>query len=169
MKKLKLGFSLTEFILVVAIIAMVSVTIGISLSSLSPRKLENEVQKLVGDLAWARSMSISTHNHYRIDFDIVENGAIDAADLNTYIIYRVDPTNLTSEVAVKRRVLNVDGIDLIPGVVPPSPLVEFDFRNPQGSLNDVVADPLIIQLWSGSDGVNITIRNLTGHVSWERL
>ncbi|MCF7907601.1 MAG: prepilin-type N-terminal cleavage/methylation domain-containing protein [Candidatus Omnitrophica bacterium] len=166
------GFSLVEIVVVVAIIALVSVTVGVSLSTLAPRELENEVQKLTGDLAWAKSMSISTHFHYKVDFDINSDNAITFADNVTYIIYTIDPDDLTVppvETVVKRRILSVDRITLIPGLGGPVTLLNLSFMTPQGNLNTTISDPVTIQLQKGSAVANVTIRNLTGHISWERL
>lgn len=166
------GFTLVEVVMIVAIISLISVTIGVSLSSFSPRELESEVQKLVGDLAWAKSMAISTHHHYRVEFDIDSNATIDVADNNTYLIYKVDPDGIEADLVVKRRALSLDdvgGINLTNGTDPILPILNFSFMNPQGNLDPVIADPVTIELQRSNNRVGITIRNLTGHISWERL
>ncbi|MBU2044392.1 MAG: prepilin-type N-terminal cleavage/methylation domain-containing protein [Candidatus Omnitrophica bacterium] len=164
----KSGFTLVEFIMVIAIISMISVTIGVSPSTLTPRKLENEVQKIVGDLNWARAMAISTGYHYRIDFDINNDTVVSSTDNNTYIIYKVDPADLVNGTPVKRGVLRVDGINLTHSS-PAVPIYLFEFISPQGGLNSTVLDPLTIHLELSGAASNITVRNLTGYISWDRL
>lgn len=164
----KTGFTLIEVVVIVAIIALVSVTIGGSISSLSPRKLESEVQKLIGDLFWARTMAVSTGYHYLVDFNIDDSdNLIDADDNMTYIIYKVDPDDLTAAPRVaKRRILDVDSIfRLINGT--DDSILNFTFMHPQGNLNTTISDPVTITLERSNAGANITIRNSTGHISWE--
>jgi len=162
------AFTLVELILVTAIIAMISVTIGVSLRSMNPRKLENEVQRLVSDLSWAKSMAVTTHYDYLVDFDVDADGDVDPGDNRTYIISRVD-IYTAAATAVKRGVLAVDSLSLTPGPGGPSPLLNFSFMNPQGNLNDSISDPVTITLGRSNTAANVTIRNVTGHISWERL
>lgn len=164
------GHTLIEIIVVVAIVVIISGTIGASLSTLSPQRLESEVTQLLGDLSWAKSMSLSTHYHYRIDFDALNDGVLDAADNNTYIIYRVDPNGIEPDVVVRRADLDIDanGIIVSHGVTS-VPALEFEFLYPRGDVNTAINDPLEIELWRGRFGARITIRNLTGYISWEPL
>ena len=161
------GFTIVEMAVLVAIIALVSATIGVSISTLSPRKLESEVQKFIGDLSWAKSMAVSTRYHYLVDFNIDGDADVDNADNMTYMIYKVDPDDLTADPGVvKRRILSVDSIvRLINGTG--GDLLNFTFMSPQGNLNTTISDPVTITLERSNAAANVTIRNLTGHISWE--
>ncbi|MFA7677075.1 MAG: prepilin-type N-terminal cleavage/methylation domain-containing protein [Candidatus Omnitrophota bacterium] len=157
----KKGFTLIEIMIVTAIIALISVTIGVSFSVVSSRYLETQTQKLAGDLSWVRAMARATRQDYLINFDVDGDTTLDGS----YTIFKIDPDGIEPDSIVGRKKIDVDGLVLqsAPGTT------EFSFNHVSGGLNSAIADPLVIELWRRGARANITIRSLTGHISWERL
>lgn len=63
------ALGLIEFIVVIAIVAVLSASVWISFSFLGGRRLEAEGRKIIADISWARQMAVSTHVHQAINFD----------------------------------------------------------------------------------------------------
>lgn len=65
------SFTIIEIVIVVAIIAMISVPLVISFSTIGSHRLEAEARKIVANILWARQRTIATHQHHALNFDPV--------------------------------------------------------------------------------------------------
>lgn len=94
--KKRKGLTLTEMIIVTAIIAILVTVTVVSFSLLPSHRLESEARKIVSDLSWAREMSVAMQQNCIVVFDNVNR---------RYTIFRgnVNPLDM-----VERRNLEVD-------------------------------------------------------------
>jgi type II secretory pathway pseudopilin PulG len=63
------GFTLIELVLTIIIVIILSVVVSLSLSSLSTTRLDQAVNKVVGDLRYAQQLAISTQSRYGMTVD----------------------------------------------------------------------------------------------------
>ncbi len=156
LKKIKIGnlscgFSLTELIVVLAIIAVISGLGLASFSALSGDRLEADARKLVNDLSWLRQMAAAGNQYIpagsRQNYIAVFNTANE-----TYTIYQasINPNNL-----IKTQNLS-PGVNLV-SVVPPPARVTFSF--PQGAAQDKT-----ITLTSQGKTKTVSVFGNTGYV-----
>lgn len=63
------GFTLLEMILIIVIVAILGAVITLNLSGLSTVKLNNAVNKVVGDLRYAQQLSITTQSRHGLTIE----------------------------------------------------------------------------------------------------
>lgn len=95
------GFTVTELIVVIAIIAVMSAASLFSFTTLLGERLEADARKIVSDLTWARQTAVAAHINYIIDFDLVNE---------RYTVYRDLNINGTPEAneEIQKRALTAD-------------------------------------------------------------
>jgi prepilin-type N-terminal cleavage/methylation domain-containing protein len=90
------GFTLIELVLTVIIVVILGAVVSLGLSGLSTSRVDNAVNKVVGDLRYAQQLAISTQNRYGMTVNT----------LTSYTIYRTpatavpDPSNLGQTLVV---------------------------------------------------------------------
>ncbi len=118
----KYGYTLTELIVAIAIIAVVSSSAIVSFSLLGSRQLDADARRIVFDMGWARELSSAGHQNYIIDFDLINE---------RYIIYRnsVGPGN-----EIKRQKLSVD----LSSVAPLPAQIQFSYPKGTAQTKDII-------------------------------
>jgi prepilin-type N-terminal cleavage/methylation domain-containing protein len=141
------GFTLIEFIVVIAIIAVLSAVGIVSFSSLTGDKLTSDARKLVNDLCWARQMAVARNQNYIIDFNTTSE---------RYSIYN---TSISPANQLKIQILS-PGIDLV-SVTPAAPVVFNTFSFPKPAS---IATNSNITLSAQGKTATVQVFNTTGYV-----
>lgn len=90
------GFTLIELVLTIVIILILGAVVSLSLSGLTTARLDQAVNKVVGDLRYAQQLAISTQSRHGMTVNT----------LTSYTIYRTpatavpDPSNLGSTLVI---------------------------------------------------------------------
>jgi len=138
------GFTLTELIIVVVIVTLIAGYLISGLNFISPKELNKEKEKLVGDLLWIRELANCGINNYIINFDTVNN---------RYSLYKnsTNPNNLIAPpYSLKVNLASA-----------PSQITFGIHGKPQG-----INTTQIIQLRKGNHTETITIYPNTGAIEW---
>ncbi|MBI3595850.1 MAG: prepilin-type N-terminal cleavage/methylation domain-containing protein [Nitrospirae bacterium] len=91
------GFTLIELVLTIIIVIILATVVSLGLSGLSTARLNNAVNKVVGDLRYAQQLAISTQSRHGMTVD---------PSAAQYTIYRTpatavpDPSNLGKNLVV---------------------------------------------------------------------
>jgi len=137
------AFSLIEVVVVIAIVSILSITIAVSFSSMTPKNLETQTRKLANDLRWVRDMASAQHRNFIIEF---------VPGQRQYLIYKdsVAAANL-----VERRSLEVNSL-----AVTPAALTRLQFNYPKAT---ITANANIV-LGAGSRTKTIIVFSETGYI-----
>ncbi|MCF7873827.1 MAG: type II secretion system GspH family protein [Candidatus Omnitrophica bacterium] len=150
----KSSFTLIELVTVVGVVALLSVTIGVTLMALSPKKLEVQTRKMVSMLSWARELSAAyddNHDNYFFSFDTTEKEA-------SFYKGSISPANL-----IKKEHFGLDSFSLDRGGVS---VTDLEFKTPYGTTNS--SQKTIITLNYKDESAEITIYPDTGFIKWEK-
>ena len=141
----KSAFTLTEIVIVVAIISIISVYAAVSFSMASSRQLEAQTRKLTGDLCRIRDMAVARHRSFIVDFNTTSR---------VYAVYQdsISPANF-----MEQKALEVNSISITPAPAN----VQFDF--PRGTTTQ---DKQIDLTYKGLTR-QITVSSETGYVKWQ--
>ena len=93
------GFTLIEWVLVIVIVGIIAIVVSLNLGGLSSIKLNNAVNKMVGDLRYAQQSAITTQSRHGLTVDSLQVYSVhkDTAGVDTDI---KDPTNLGQDFVV---------------------------------------------------------------------
>lgn len=138
------GFTLTELIIVAIIVTLIAGYLILGFNFISPKELDKEKEKLVGDLLWIRELANCGVNNYIISFDTVNN---------RYSLYRnsVNPNNLIAP-----------PYSLKVNLISAPPQITFGTHGKPQGINTAQT----IQLRKGSHTETITIYPNTGAIEW---
>lgn len=138
------GFTLIESIIVAVIVTFISGYLILGFNFISPKELDKEKEKLVGDLLWIRELANCGINNYIISFDTVNN---------RYSLYKnsINPNNLIAP-----------PYSLKVNLVSAPPQITFGIHGKLQGINTAQT----IQLRKGSHTETITIYPNTGAIEW---
>ncbi|MFH1771694.1 MAG: type II secretion system protein [Candidatus Omnitrophota bacterium] len=117
------GFTLVEMVVVIGILGLISAASIISFWRLAPKRLDAEARMVVGDISWARDMSLARQTQYIVNFDT-------AADEYTIYNQSINPVNL-----ILRKKLQTDIVSIQPS--PESIVFNPPFGNSQSKQIDL--------------------------------
>ncbi len=138
------GFTLTELIVVVVIIVLLTGYLILGFSFLSPKEVEKETEKLVGDLLWIRELANCGVDAYLVTFDTIND---------RYALYKNSPhpNNLiTPPCSLKADLTSA-----------PPQIIFGNYGKLQGTTTFQ-----IIQLRKGNRRRTITVYPNTGAIEW---
>jgi Tfp pilus assembly protein FimT len=146
------ALSLVEMIISLAITAVLTGTVLVSLTLVEGRKLDTQARNLLSDLSWVRETAATQHYNYTVVFDT-------AGD--TYSIYNssVAPANL-----IKSKKLMVNLVSINDWNNNPIPLSRFTFFYPKGNTSDQVS----ITLEQNKRTRRLNISDETGFIKMEQ-
>jgi prepilin-type N-terminal cleavage/methylation domain-containing protein len=170
------GFTLIELVLVIIIVVILGAVVSLSLSGLSTTRLDQAVNKVVGDLRYAQQLAISTQSRHGMTVD---------PSAAFYTIYRTpatpvpDPSNLGSNLVID---FNAYQQGQLAGVVfasatpfttvPPAcgaarSAIEFNsIGAPTDTAGTVLACTYILTLNYSGNARTITIQQNTGNLTY---
>jgi prepilin-type N-terminal cleavage/methylation domain-containing protein len=146
--KLNSGFTIIELMVVIAIVGILSVTIGISFSLTPTKIVAAEAQKLVANLAWARQMALAQSTDHIVDFDLANTA---------YTIYE---GAIVASNAIATKNMDLDSVSITPS--PDS--ITFSFVHVVGTSPD--EDDKVITLTKGGVTESIEVFAETGCIQW---
>src|SRR3972149_4191894 len=81
------GFTLIEWVLVIVIVGIIAIVVSLNLGGLSSIKLNNAVNKMVGDLRYAQQSAITTQSRHGLTVDSLQVYSVhkDTAGVDTDI------------------------------------------------------------------------------------
>jgi len=162
------GMTLIELAVLSAMLSILALSVAPSIvTPIQSIRLNNAAQKLAADIRYARSLALSHHKVYGVDFDQNNDSTLDGTGYSVFEIDGGTQTTINDPHRNGNFVMDYSAAEYSGVSITSAGSVEIRvdaFGKPYNSAGTALTSPLTITLTNGSLTRNVTVTNETGFV-----